>query len=155
MLRGKWHEIDARMAYEEHSGNKVDTVGFITNDKWGFTIGYSPDGLVGEDGCIEIKTRKQKYQAETILLDKVPDEYVIQVQTALLVSERKWCDFISYCGGMHLYVKRIEPDANIQQAIIDGAKKFYTKMDELVAQYKEKTASLFLTDRKFEEEMTL
>ena len=96
MLRGKEEEIDARIAYEEHY-DIVREVGFVTNDKWGFTIGYSPDGLVGTNGQIECKSRRQKFQVETILSDEMPIEFSLQVQTGLLVTEREWCDFISYC----------------------------------------------------------
>lgn len=56
MLRGWEDEIKARAKYEEHTGQEVEEVGFITNDKWGFTIGYSPDGcVVGTKGGIECK----------------------------------------------------------------------------------------------------
>ena len=152
MMRGKWQELDARLVYEDlHS--KVETCGFITNDKWGFTLGCSPDGLVGDEGLIEIKSRRAKFQVKTILNDKVPDEYMIQLQTGLLVSERKWCDFISYSGGMHFYVKRVEADEKIQDAIIAASTSFHEKMDNLLAEYKIKTEKLFLTERKIEEEM--
>ena len=98
MLRGRQDELDARALYAEHYA-PVDEVGFITNDKWGFTIGYSPDGLVGNDGVIECKSRRQKYQIETIASGLMPADYVLQVQTGLLVSERAWCDFVSYSAA--------------------------------------------------------
>src|SRR3546814_1507000 len=59
-------EIIARDEYTKHHA-PVEQTGFITNDKWGFTIGYSPDGLVGDDGLIECKSRRQKYQVQTII----------------------------------------------------------------------------------------
>ena len=61
MLKGHEAEIIAREIYSEKIA-PVKQTAFITNDKWGFTLGYSPDGLVGEDGAIEIKRRLQKYQ---------------------------------------------------------------------------------------------
>ena len=95
MLRGEWDEVEARIKYREHFG-PVTECGFITNDDHGFTIGYSPDGLVGDDGLIECKSRRQKFQVETISTDKVPAEYMLQLQTGLLVTGRKWIDFVSY-----------------------------------------------------------
>ena len=60
MLRGKEDEIDAVTLYHDNY-HFVDLAGFITNDKWGFTIGYSPDGLIGQDGLIEANTRCKRY----------------------------------------------------------------------------------------------
>ena len=56
----------------------------------------------------------------------IPDEYVIQVQTGLLVTKRKWCDFISYCGGAHMLTIRAYPDPKIQDAIVAAANAFYS-----------------------------
>jgi hypothetical protein len=112
MLRGHEDEVSARELYSERYA-PVEEVGFITNDKWGFTLGFSPDGLVGDDGFIEIKSRRPKFQVETILSGRVPDEYLIQIQTGFLVSERAWCDFISYdprLGDKGLFVLRVERD---------------------------------------------
>ena len=110
----------------------------ITNDDLGFILGYSPDGLVGDDGQIECKSRKQKYQLETIDSDAVPDEYTIQLQAGLLVSGRKWVDFISYCGGMPMFVKRVYPDIEVQEAIKTSAKAFNAKMQKIVSEYPER-----------------
>ncbi len=158
MLRGKEDEIYARAAYEEKYA-PVTEVGFITNDKFGFTLGYSPDGLIGEDGLIEVKSRSQKYQLQTIVEDKAPDEYVLQLQTGLLISERTWIDFISYCGGMHMFTKRVYPDKTIQDAIITAATVFHGKLDGMVKTYAEKLADtnmrLIPTERKVELEITL
>ena len=141
MLRGQEDEIYARQAYAEHFAPVTET-GFITNDKWGFTIGYSPDGLVGDDGLIECKSRCGKYQVQTIACDAVPDEYEMQLQTALLVSERKWIDFISYCGGLPVFVKRVEPDLEIQEAIIAAATGFQERVDDIVREYRATLAAM-------------
>src|SRR3546814_13754919 len=109
MLRGMDDEIIARDEYTKHHA-PVEQTGFITNDKWGFTIGYSPDGLVGDDGLIECKSRRQKYQVQTIIANVATDTAVpaslIQVQTGMLVAERKWFALISYCGGLPMAVIR-------------------------------------------------
>lgn len=135
MLRGQEDEIYARQAYADHYAPVTET-GFVTNDKWGFTIGYSPDGLVGNDGLIECKSRCGKYQVQTIASDAVPDDYVLQLQTALLVTERKWIDFISYCGGLPVFVKRVEPDEQVQEAIIAAATGFQERVDDIVRDYR-------------------
>lgn len=158
MLRGLDDELDAKRHYEEHYA-KVTDCGFITNDKWGFTLGYSPDGLVGNDGQIECKGRRQKYQVETILAGMMPDEYKIQVQTGLLVSERKWCDFISYCGGLPMFTLRIEADKEVQDAIVKAATMFHEKLEAWLKSYGElllaDSRRLIPTERRIEQEMHL
>jgi predicted phage-related endonuclease len=141
MLRGWTDEITARDLYTEHHAPVTET-GFITNDKWGFTLGYSPDGLVGEDGLWEGKSRLQKYQIQTIVEDKVPSEFMMQLQTGLLVTERKWIGFTSYSGGLPMYVKPVFPDAEIQAAIIGAATAFETKLAENMDAYKAALAAM-------------
>jgi YqaJ-like recombinase protein len=155
MLRGHDEEIDAKIAYAEHYA-KVTDVGFITNDKWGFTIGCSPDGLVGRDGMLECKSRRQKFQVETIASGEMPDDFSLQVQTLLLVSERKWCDFVSYSGGLPMVTIRVFPNAEIQAAIIAAATAFEARVCERVAEYRARLktkARLIPTERKVVQEM--
>ncbi len=158
MLRGQLDEVEARNLYAKNYA-PVSDVGFITNDKWGFTIGYSPDGLVGDDGLIECKSRRQKFQVQTIV-ENVPDdsimpEYIMQAQTGLMVSERKWVDHISYCGGLPMTVVRVWPDPVVREAIITAASAFETKIAARLAEYRETVASraLIATKRKIEQEM--
>lgn len=133
MERGNFDEGHAREKYSETYAPVVEC-GFITNDKWGFTLGYSPDGLVGDDGLIECKSRVQKHQMKTLIenvaKDEIPDDFVIQVQSALLISERKWCDFISYSGGMPMAAVRVYPDPVIQEAIVTAATAFEARLTE-------------------------
>ena len=151
MLRGQEEEIEAKIAYATHY-NGIEDVGFITNDRWGFTLGYSPDALVGKDGLIECKSRRQKYQTQTIIEGEVPDDFLIQIQTGLLVSERKWIDFVSYCGGMHMVTIRVLPNEEIQTAIITAATAFEARLAEKLTAYRarlsEKGARLIPTERK-------
>ena len=157
MLRGQWDEIDARIKYRDHFG-PVTECGFITNDDHGFVIGYSPDGLVGDDGLIECKSRRQRFQVETIVSDSVPVEYMLQLQTGLLVSGREWIDFISYCGGMPMYVKRVFPDAAIQDAIVTAARSFETRLAIRLEMYHEAFARqpvLIETERTNEQEIVI
>lgn len=154
MLRGENEEIAARDLYSEKY-SVVRQVGFVTNDRWGFTLGCSPDGLVGEDGLIEVKSRRQKYQAQTIIEGVLPLEFSLQIQTALLVSERKWCDFISYSGGMPMFVLRIEPDAAIQNAIVEAATAFEATLAEKLAIYASQACRFIPTERKDYEDIIL
>lgn len=157
MLRGQEDEIYARAAYEEHFAPVVET-GFITNSKWGFTIGYSPDGLVGDDGLIEVKSRVGKYQVQTIAENEVPEEYVLQLQTGLLVSERKWIDFISYSGGLPMFVKRVEADPLIQGAILAACTAFEARLAEKEREYRATLINMpkiIETERRAEAEIIL
>jgi YqaJ-like viral recombinase domain len=159
MLRGHDDEIEARELYAKHYSH-VETVGFVTNDKFGFTIGYSPDGLVGEVGQIEGKSRRQKFQVQTIIENvesgTIPSDFMIQVQTGLLVTEREWCDFTSYSGGLPMATIRVFPNAKIQDAIIAAASAFEANISEKLARYHETLESgarLIPTERRVEEEM--
>jgi predicted phage-related endonuclease len=159
MLRGYDDEIAARDLYRKHIAPVADC-GFITNDKWGFTLGYSPDALVGDDGQIECKSRRQKFQVQTLVehyeAGGIPEEHTLQVQAGLLVTGRKWCDFVSYSGGLHMVTIRVEPDPVAQKAIIDAAAKFEARINEVVADYEaalESVPRLIPTERKIEQEM--
>ena len=157
MLRGEWDEVEARIKYREHFA-PVTECGFITNDDHGFVLGYSPDGLVGDDGLIECKSRRQKFQVETILTDSVPVDYMLQLQTGMLVSGRQWIDFISYCGGMPMFVKRVFPDAAIQDAIVTAARSFETRLAIRIEMYHEALARqpvLIETERTNEQEIVI
>lgn len=97
---GETYEADARLAYETVTGNSVDLCGFI---EWSKIFGGSPDGLVGEDGIIEIKCPFNTSNHVRYLLlesqyelNELKPEYYAQIQGNLLVTGRKWCDFISY-----------------------------------------------------------
>jgi predicted phage-related endonuclease len=156
MLRGMDDELDAKRYYEDNY-ERVTDMGFITNDKFGFVLGYSPDGLVGDDGLIECKGRRARFQLETILSGVIPSEYLIQVQTGLLVSERKWCDFISFCGGLPMLTLRIDADSRIQEAIVAAATTFHEKLDAQLKYYAEKLADksnrLVPTERRVDQEL--
>lgn len=157
MIRGHEDEIYAKAEYSEKYA-PVKTMGFITNDKWGFRIGYSPDGLVGDNGLIEVKSRRQKYQVETILLGEVPPEFMVQVQTGMMVSEREWCDYITYRGGVPMKTLRIEADEKIQKAIINAATDFEERLQKQMRRYVEilqSDARLIPTERRIAQEMHL
>ena len=156
MLRGHEDEIEARIRYAENFA-PVTECGFVTNDDHGFVIGYSPDGLVDYDGLIECKSRRQKYQVETILADRVPEEYMLQIQTGLLVTGREWLDFVSYCAGLPMFIKRVFPDARYQEAIIAAAIGFEYRLQiaqEKYAAWLDRQPVVINTVRTIEEEIT-
>ena len=134
MLRGTLDEPYARDIYSEHYA-PVTEVGFMVLESYGQRLGYSPDGLVGDDGLIEIKSRRQKKQLATILADEVPAENMAQIQCGLMVSGRKWLDYVSYCGGMPLYVKRVFPDKKWFDAIAEAVDQFETAAAEMLTTY--------------------
>jgi len=103
--------------------------------------------LVGDDGAIEIKSRKSKFQVQTILAGEVPSEYVNQCQAVLLVSGREWLDFISYSNGMELFVKRVYSDKERQRLIIDALVQFEDYVQEVIDTYKDKSSGLVKTER--------
>lgn len=149
MMRGHEEEVDARDHYERHYA-PVETVGFITNDRWGFTLGYSPDGLVGDIGLIEVKSRDPKFQVETIVKYEVPAEHVIQCQAALLISEREWLHFLSYSGGLPMDLIPVEPIAEFQEAILAAATAFEARVAEVIDAYHAavKSRGLHPTERR-------
>ncbi|QGY02353.1 YqaJ-like viral recombinase [Methylobacterium mesophilicum SR1.6/6] len=144
MLRGRDDEVEALTLYARHYA-ETEHVGFITNDRWGFTLGYSPDALVGRDGLVECKSRRQKYQVETFLVHVVegtiPSDYLLQIQTGLLVSERSWCDLVSYSGGLPMAVIRTYPDEKVQQAIVEAAGDFERRIREAMDRYRASVAT--------------
>lgn len=154
MWRGIEDEPLARDKYAQHFA-AVDEAGFITEDKWGFTIGYSPDGLVGADGLIEIKSRRPKTHLESILAETPPLENMAQLQCALLVSGREWIDYVSYCGGMPLWVYRVEPDQKWFDAILDAAQQLEDSIADMLHVYTESVAGLPMTERTLAQEIVI
>ena len=147
MERGIFSEPIARALYEEHFA-PVAEVGFMirTFDN-GNRLGYSPDGLVGDDGLIEIKAPRQHHHLRTILADDVPLWNTAQCQAALLTTGRSWLDFISFCGGLPFYVKRVYPDPKWFAAIEEALAHFEQKAAETITAYETATAHLHPTER--------
>lgn len=147
MMRGNLDEPYARDAYATHTGAKVTEVGFMVREHNGARVGYSPDGLVNADGLIEIKSRAPKKQLATILEDQVPAENLAQIQTGLWVSGRDWCDYVSYAGGMPLYIRRVTPDFRWFEAIAQTVNQFEASVKQMIATYETRVKGLLLTER--------
>lgn len=146
MMRGIDDEPLARAKYAENHA-PVSQTGFMTEDRWGFQIGYSPDGLVGDDGLIEIKSRRSKVQLDTIIADAVPVDNMAQLQCGLLVSGRQWIDYVSYCAGMPLWVKRVHADPKWFDAIESAVAAFESNAAEMIRAYNEAITGLPTTKR--------
>jgi predicted phage-related endonuclease len=134
MLRGVMCEPIARDIY---SGlyHQAEETGFMRYDGDGWSLGFSPDGVVGTDGLLEVKSPRAQTHVQTTLADKVPHHYIAQCQAGLLVSGRKWIDWVSYCGGLPLYVKRVYPDPDWFEAITAACIAFETNATALVNDY--------------------
>jgi hypothetical protein len=150
--RGHRDEVLARELYRERVA-PVEERGFATRG----CIGYSPDGLVGDDGLIEIKSRIPRLQLETVALNRVPEEHIVQVQTGLFVTGREWCDYISYCSGMPMYVRREYVNQRLQSVILEAAEECEMRLQGWVAEYREIIACSrnWPTERIVEGEMHL
>ena len=98
-------------------------------------IGYSPDGLVGDDGLIEIKSKNQAAQLHAIVAKEVPTEHMAQLQMGLLVSGRDWIDYVAFCGGMPLFVKRVTPIDEWQENLKSAIRAYGAKYREYRGAY--------------------
>jgi len=122
MRRGSELEPGGRMAYEIKTGQVVGDSGLILTDDSVF--GYSSDGLVGDDGLVEIKCPASCQKIGSIWSDPVnaTAEYIDQIQGGMWITGRKWCDFIMYCPwlesvGKELFIQRVERDDNYIEAL--------------------------------------
>ena len=157
MQRGNLLEPHARELYAEHYA-PVEEVGFIRLDTDEYSLGYSPDGVVGHDGLLEIKSPGPKEHLRTILADAVPSVYVWQVQVGLYVTGRSWLDFISYCPGADLYVKRVRPDKEAFGTIHLAVSQAETAVRNIIDDYTASGANRVKTewfDPFMEEEMEI
>lgn len=133
MARGTELEPDARDEYSFETGNIVNETGFVPH-KSIKNFGASPDGLINNDGLVEIKCPNRATHIDTLVNGTIDKKYILQMQTQMACAGRKWCDFVSYypaLGENSLFIKRIEADqvmiAEIEQAVI----KFLNELDAL------------------------
>lgn len=153
MWRGVEDEPRAIEVYAAHYAPVVE-VGFMVRQFDGFKIGFSPDGLVGDDGLVEVKSRKPKKQLADVIAGEVPAENMAQLQAGLLVSGRDWCDYISFSAGMHLWRTRVTPDERWFTAIESAARTFEENAAEMTDKYLKAVEGFPMTERVVELEMT-
>lgn len=148
MQRGHDVEPIARDWYAEHYGRPVRQTGFIVRTlPSGARIGWSPDGLVSENGGIEVKAPRAKAHLRTILEQRVPVQHEPQCQAAMFVSGREYVDFCSYYGGMKPFVKRVEADAAWFDVIARAVEWFEAEAAVMREKYDRLTADLPETER--------
>lgn len=107
MARGIMLEPIARQLYMEATFNDVVEVGFIERDEFS---GCSPDGLVDNDGLIEIKSPKDTIFIEQSISKEIRPEYYCQIQYNLFITGRTWCDYVAYNENFPLLIRRYERD---------------------------------------------
>lgn len=131
------HEPKARQLYELLHGVEVEQVGFIKHPSIERT-GASPDGLVGDDGMVEIKCPASKTHSQFLIDQKINRKYQLQMLWQMECTGRKWCDFVSYDprfpAELQLSVKRVEFDETEALQTREKVVSFVEEMEQLLAQ---------------------
>lgn len=130
MERGNEVEDLARSSYEFLNDVEVKQVGIILNDAG--TIGASPDGLIGEDGGLEIKCPKSSTLVKYMLDGRLPLEYKTQVMGNLWISEREWLDFVAFHPNMKMFKVRVYRDEEYIKKMAQHVNDF---VDEMLESY--------------------
>ena len=137
MQHGTDTEPLARAAYEALRDVLVDEVGFVPHPSI-IMAGASPDGLVGDDGLLEIKCPNTATHIETLLSQSVPGKYNTQMQFQMACTGRQWCDFASFDNRLpnelQLFVKRVPRDNDFIKQMEDEVVKFLNELDIKIAQ---------------------
>lgn len=141
MRWGTETEPQARAAYEFLHDCDVMQVGFVPHPLIPNT-GASPDGLIGDDGLIEIKCPNTATHIETLLGQSVAGKYVTQMQWQMACTGRAWCDFASFDprmpAEMQLFVRRVERDEETIASLEKDVALFLAELDEKVSALSEK-----------------
>jgi len=142
MQWGTETEPMARAAYEAKVGSLVIETGFVPHGSIPMA-GASPDGLIGDDGLVEVKCPITATHIDTLLGQSVPGRYITQMQWQMACTGRKWCDFVSYDPRMpekmQLFIKRIDRDTAAIAELEGEVVNFINELDRKIAQLKEKT----------------
>lgn len=129
-------EPHARSAYEFITDARVQEVGLVDHPSIAM-FGASPDGLIGDDGLIEIKCPNTATHIETLLGEAVPGKYVIQMQVQMACTGRAWCDFVSFDprlpADLQMWIKRVQRDDAAIQNIEAETVKFLGELDAKVS----------------------
>lgn len=135
MAWGTEHEPLARAEYEIKTDATITQVGFIDHPSIAM-MGASPDGIIGEDGLIEIKCPNTATHIEYLLGKKVPAKYIPQMSVQLLCTNRAWCDFVSYDPRMpehlRLFIVRYTPEHDYLVSIEKEAEIFLLEVEETI-----------------------
>ncbi len=115
---GTEQEPNAKLAYTKETGRAITDVGFVLPDGTD-AYGGSPDGLVGDDGIIEIKCPKPETLVAYKAAEKLPVQYRPQVQGLMLITGRQWCDFYVFHPQLKPFLLRVEEDIAYQTRIAE------------------------------------
>lgn len=144
MQWGTDQEPFARQAYEFVEGVDVVEVGFIHHPDIPMS-GASPDGMVGDDGMLEIKCPNTATHLDWLLAGSVPSEHVKQMQWQMECAGRSWCDFVSYDPrlpvDLQLFKVRCHRDEALAATIRAAVVKFLEEVEEMTAALREKMAA--------------
>ena len=124
MQRGVDLEPVARDYYQRATNAEVEQIGFVECDDYGFMLGYSPDGFVGEQGLLEIKCPSPAVHLDTLLNGSIDGAYILQMQGGMLATGREWCDFVSFSEGLALKPIRVHRDNVIIGKIMEAGQQF-------------------------------
>jgi len=135
MQHGVITEPEARQWYEKYTGYQVQEVGLMV-PKFDLGIGGSPDGLVNDDGLLEIKCPQQPYAClqdpSLNQRDATPDSHYSQIQTCLAISGRSWCDYLVYCTNQQqVFLRRIYPDPDWWLQLYSKVQDTYQRHPEI------------------------
>ena len=135
MQHGTDTEPLARAAYEALKDVLVDEVGFVPHPSI-IMAGASPDGLVGDDGLLEIKCPNTATHIETLISKTVPGKYNTQMQFQMACTGRQWCDFVSFDNRLpaelQLFVKRVPRDEVFIRLIESEIVQFLAELDDKI-----------------------
>jgi hypothetical protein len=133
MKRGTELEPDARELYEALTGQTVQEVGFCLHDT--VNAGCSPDGLIGEEGGLEIKCPAPATHVEWVKAGVVPSKHLQQIMGCLWVTGRSWWDFMSYHQTMKPLIVRVERDEEYIAALAEHVTNAALRIKQDVNQY--------------------
>lgn len=140
MQHGTDTEAEARDAYRIHALCEVKECGFFDHPTVEMS-GASPDGLVADDGLVEIKCPNTATHIATLLGKSVPAKYVHQIQWQLACTGRQWCDFVSYDprlpDSMKLFVRRVERSDDVIAELEREVCAFLAEIDETVGKLRD------------------
>ena len=128
MQIGHERENESANAYSFKTGVELHRVGFITNDAG--TYGASPDRLIGDDGILELKNPSAPVHVGYLLAQDIDDDYFVQIQGQMLVTERLYVDIASYCPGFPLVTVRVERDEKYIRLLDTALAEFCERLDE-------------------------
>lgn len=132
MRTGTEQEPIARFAYERRTGNLVEEVGFFTTEDKRF--GLSPDGLIDDDGVLEIKTMVGSSTLFTAVADGDVSAYMDQCLGYLWLLGRQWVDLTLWCPDLHhMVIHRIERDEEAIEALEYDLVAFMSLVDKYEA----------------------